>query len=349
MPIPATSASVDTLHKDPYRARAGAINLIPSSTGAAKAVGLVLPELKGKLDGASIRVPVPNVSLVDLTFQAARPTTVEEINQAVTKAANGPLKGVLGVNAKPLVSIGFQPRSVELDLRSRPAPMWLTARSAASSPGTTTNGASPTACPTRRSPWGGCYERGGFARRLETEGRRKSRPLPHQDHRGDRCAGASACSSASISTCRSRTAPSPTRRGSSGCFQPSPRLAQAGAKVVVLSHLGRPKEGPSSDTSLRPVALKMRELHAGHQGPLHRRLRRRRGEARAGGAQAGRGGRARERALLSRARKRTTRNSPRRLAEHGDLYVNDAFSTRPQGACLDRGHRRSSARTMPVS
>jgi glyceraldehyde 3-phosphate dehydrogenase (phosphorylating) len=98
---------VDTLHKDPYRARASAINLIPSSTGAAKAVGLVLPELKGKLDGASIRVPVPNVSLVDLTFQSARPTTAEEINQAVIKAANGPLKGILGANAKPLVSSDF--------------------------------------------------------------------------------------------------------------------------------------------------------------------------------------------------------------------------------------------------
>ena len=98
---------VDTLHKDPYRARASAVNLIPSSTGAAKVVGLVLPELKGKLDGASIRVPVPNVSLVDLTFQSARPTTAEEINQAVIKAANGPLKGVLGVNAKPLVSSDF--------------------------------------------------------------------------------------------------------------------------------------------------------------------------------------------------------------------------------------------------
>jgi glyceraldehyde 3-phosphate dehydrogenase len=99
--------TVDTLHKDPYRARASAINLIPSSTGAAKAVGLVLPELKGKLDGASIRVPVPNVSLVDLTFQATRPTTVEEINEAIVKAANGPLKGILGVNAKPLVSSDF--------------------------------------------------------------------------------------------------------------------------------------------------------------------------------------------------------------------------------------------------
>ncbi len=100
--------TVDTLHKDPYRARAAAVNLIPSSTGAAKAVGLVLPELKGKLDGASVRVPVPNVSLVDLSFTAARPTSVEEINAAMSAAAaEGPLKGVLGVNSKPLVSSDF--------------------------------------------------------------------------------------------------------------------------------------------------------------------------------------------------------------------------------------------------
>jgi glyceraldehyde 3-phosphate dehydrogenase len=99
--------TVDTLHKDPYRARAAAVNLIPSSTGAAKAVGLVLPELKGKLDGASVRVPVPNVSMVDLTFTAARRTTKEEINDALTAAAEGPLKGILGVNAKPLVSSDF--------------------------------------------------------------------------------------------------------------------------------------------------------------------------------------------------------------------------------------------------
>ena len=111
--------TVDTLHKDPYRARASAVNLIPTSTGAAKAVGLVLPELKGKLDGASIRVPVPNVSLVDLTFQSARPTTAEEINKAVAAAANGPLNGILGVNDKPLVSSDFNhdPRSSIFDLQ----------------------------------------------------------------------------------------------------------------------------------------------------------------------------------------------------------------------------------------
>ena len=100
--------TVDTLHKDPRRARASAANLIPTSTGAAKAVGLVLPELEGKLDGASIRVPVPNVSLIDLTFQAARETSVEEINEAVVAAASeAPLLGVLGINDKPLVSSDF--------------------------------------------------------------------------------------------------------------------------------------------------------------------------------------------------------------------------------------------------
>ena len=99
--------TVDTLHKDPRRARASAVNLIPTSTGAAKAVGLVLPGLKGKLDGASIRVPVPNVSLIDLTFQSGRPTSVEEINAALVKAAEGPLEGVLGINDKPLVSSDF--------------------------------------------------------------------------------------------------------------------------------------------------------------------------------------------------------------------------------------------------
>jgi glyceraldehyde 3-phosphate dehydrogenase len=111
--------TVDTLHSDPRRARASAVNLIPTSTGAAKAVGLVLPELQGKLDGCSIRVPVPNVSLVDLTFQASRPTTVEEINAALTKAASeAPLKGVLGINDKPLVSSDFNhnPLSSVFDL-----------------------------------------------------------------------------------------------------------------------------------------------------------------------------------------------------------------------------------------
>ncbi|WP_341861054.1 type I glyceraldehyde-3-phosphate dehydrogenase [Gymnodinialimonas sp. 57CJ19] len=99
--------TLDTMHTDLYRARAAALSMIPTSTGAAKAVGLVLPELAGKLDGVAIRVPTPNVSVVDLTFEAARETSVEEINAAIAKAANGPLKGILGVTDEKLVSMDF--------------------------------------------------------------------------------------------------------------------------------------------------------------------------------------------------------------------------------------------------
>jgi glyceraldehyde 3-phosphate dehydrogenase len=106
--------TLDTMHKDLYRARAAALSMIPTSTGAAKAVGLVLPELNGKLDGVAIRVPTPNVSVVDLTFEASRTTTIEEINAAIVEAAtNGPLKGILGYTDQPNVSTDFNhdPRS----------------------------------------------------------------------------------------------------------------------------------------------------------------------------------------------------------------------------------------------
>ena len=99
--------SLDQMHKDLYRARAAALSMIPTSTGAAKAVGLVLPELKGKLDGTAIRVPTPNVSAVDLVFTAKRAISVQEINDAIKAAASGPLKGVLGVTDRPNVSIDF--------------------------------------------------------------------------------------------------------------------------------------------------------------------------------------------------------------------------------------------------
>ncbi|MBI3673338.1 MAG: aldehyde dehydrogenase [Rhizobiales bacterium] len=99
--------SLDQMHKDLYRARAAALSMIPTSTGAAKAVGLVLPELKGKLDGYAMRVPTPNVSVVDLKFIAKRATTKEEVNAAMIKAANGSLKGILGVTDRPNVSIDF--------------------------------------------------------------------------------------------------------------------------------------------------------------------------------------------------------------------------------------------------
>lgn len=99
--------TVDTLHSDPRRARSASLSMIPTSTGAAKAVGLVLPELIGKLDGTAIRVPTPNVSMIDLVFEAKKAVTAEAINVAMIKAANGALKGVLGICDQPLVSIDF--------------------------------------------------------------------------------------------------------------------------------------------------------------------------------------------------------------------------------------------------
>ena len=99
--------TLDRMHKDLYRARAAASSMIPTSTGAAKAVGLVLPELDGKLNGSAVRVPTPNVSMIDLVFDAGRETTVEEINAAIKAAADGPMKGVLGYSDQPLVSADF--------------------------------------------------------------------------------------------------------------------------------------------------------------------------------------------------------------------------------------------------
>jgi glyceraldehyde 3-phosphate dehydrogenase len=99
--------TLDTMHRDLYRARAAGLNIIPTTTGAARAVGLVLPALAGRLDGTAIRVPTPNVSAVDLTFEAARDTSAEEINAAIAKAAAGPLRGILDVTGRELVSSDF--------------------------------------------------------------------------------------------------------------------------------------------------------------------------------------------------------------------------------------------------
>jgi glyceraldehyde 3-phosphate dehydrogenase len=111
--------TLDTLHKDLYRARAAALNMIPTTTGAAKAIGLVIPALSGKLDGSSIRVPTPNVSLVDFKFTTPKPVTKEQINDAIKAAAAGPLMGILGTNDEPLVSSDFNhnPNSSTFDLK----------------------------------------------------------------------------------------------------------------------------------------------------------------------------------------------------------------------------------------
>jgi len=99
--------TLDTMHKDLYRGRAAALSMIPTSTGAAKAVGLVLPELDGKLDGSAIRVPTPNVSVVDLKFRSRKATSKDEVNAAIRRAAEGELKGVLGFTEAPNVSADF--------------------------------------------------------------------------------------------------------------------------------------------------------------------------------------------------------------------------------------------------
>ncbi|MBY8335930.1 type I glyceraldehyde-3-phosphate dehydrogenase [Alteriqipengyuania sp. NZ-12B] len=108
---------LDQMHSDMRRARGGAQNMIPTTTGAARAVGLVLPELNGKLDGSSVRVPTPNVSLIDLVFTPGRDTSAEELNDALKAAAEGPMKGVLDFTAQPLVSSDFnhQPASSTVD------------------------------------------------------------------------------------------------------------------------------------------------------------------------------------------------------------------------------------------
>ena len=103
---------LDYPHPDLRRARAAALSMIPTTTGAAKAVGLVIPELKGKLDGLAIRVPTPTVSIVDVVFQLGKETTTEEVNKVLTDAANGKMKGIMGVNNEPLVSIDFKKNSL---------------------------------------------------------------------------------------------------------------------------------------------------------------------------------------------------------------------------------------------
>jgi glyceraldehyde 3-phosphate dehydrogenase (phosphorylating) len=110
--------TLDTMHKDLYRGRAAALNMIPTTTGAAKAIGLVIPDLKGKLDGTSIRVPTPNVSLVDFKFVPKKAVTKEAVNAAIIDAAKGPLKGILATNDQPLVSMDFNhnPASSTFDL-----------------------------------------------------------------------------------------------------------------------------------------------------------------------------------------------------------------------------------------
>ncbi len=135
---------LDLPHSDLRRARAAALSMIPTTTGAARAVGEVLPALKGKLDGMAIRVPTANVSIVDLVAELKKNATEEEINDALRAAADGPLKGILGYSEEPLVSIDFNDNRRTRRPPTSASPRSWTATSSRSCPGTTTSGASPT-------------------------------------------------------------------------------------------------------------------------------------------------------------------------------------------------------------
>jgi glyceraldehyde 3-phosphate dehydrogenase len=115
-----TQSILDTPHKDLRRARASSLSLIPTSTGSATAIGLIFPELQGKLDGHAVRVPLLNASLTDCVFEVNRPTTVEEVNGLLAAAAAGPLQGILGYETRPLVSVDYKddPRSAVVDALS---------------------------------------------------------------------------------------------------------------------------------------------------------------------------------------------------------------------------------------
>jgi len=115
-----TQTIVDAPHKDLRRARSASVSLIPTTTGSATAIGLIFPELEGKLDGLAVRVPLLNASLTDCVFEVERPTSVEEVNGLLRAAADGPLKGVLGYEERPLVSVDYKddPRSSIVDAQS---------------------------------------------------------------------------------------------------------------------------------------------------------------------------------------------------------------------------------------
>ena len=150
---------LDLPHKDLRRARAAALSMIPTSTGAAKAVGLVLPELAGKLDGTAIRVPTPNVSVIDLCFIPGRETSVADINAAIEHASQNELKGILSAVTETARVDRLQPQSAFVELRPVANADRAMASSSGCCRGTTTNGASPAAWPTRPWRWPSCSKR----------------------------------------------------------------------------------------------------------------------------------------------------------------------------------------------
>ena len=330
--------TVDTLHKDPYRARASAINLIPSSTGAAKAVGLVLPELKGKLDGASIRVPVPNVSLIDLTFQAARPTTVDEINQAIVRRPRAHSRVFSACKCEAAGLDRFQPRSVELDLRPDLHPCGrrhvlprgrLVRQRMGLLQSHVRHGGRHGAADMNKSS--GALDKGAAGgidlsriRTIDGVDVEGKRVLVRVDFNVPIEGGA-------VADATRITRVSPTIA----------KLAGKGAKVVVLSHLGRPKGAISADSSLRPVAKKMQEAMPGTVvrfigDCMGEEVRRGLATLRPGDVAALKNVRFYPGEEKNDPRFAESRRAWRPLCQRCVLIGSS-------GACLDRGHRRSVA------
>ena len=306
----------DGPHKDLRRARAAALNIIPTSTGAAKAIGLVLPELKGKLDGFALRVPVPTGSVTDLTFEAGRETTVEEVNAAFKAAAEGPLKGILEYTEDPIVSsdIVTDPHSSIFDAGL-----------------TKVIGNQVKVVGWYDNEWGYSnrlvdlteYSSASRSDRLSSQldalhrraGRpaRQARPRPLRPQRAAR-----------------RTAPI-TDDGRIRASVPTIKaLSEAGARVVVCAHLGRPEGAPDDRSTASPRSRtrlgellgqrrRLRHRHGGRAAPGPRSPRLEDGDvvaAREPPLQPGRDG---------QDRRASAPSSPAQLAGLGDVFVSDGF------------------------
>ena len=279
----------DLPHKDLRRARAAAINLIPASTGAAKAIGLVIPELQGKLHGFAVRAPVPTGSVVDLTVECARETSVEEVNAALkARRESGPLAGIMQYTEDPIVSS---------DIVNSPYSSIVDSQLTAVIDGTMVKVvawydnewgySNRRRGPRAEGPVSSGGRRGAAERSIGPGYREAARAMDEAcdedarrpGRRREARAGAGRLQRAARQGRRRRRRASPTTRASSAALATIEELRARGARIVLVSHLGRPEGGREADLSLAPVAARLRELTGAPR------------DARAGGRRRARSGR----------------------------------------------------------